>query len=232
MMNRNQVGDVLYLTFPSFEAIPFVYHAFSTRLGGVSSGIYSSMNLNFGRGDDESNVRQNYALFCSAAGIDPDTLVVSDQTHTANILAVTKEDCGKGYNRPRTWTDIDGLVTSDPGVTLVTHYADCVPIYYIDPVKRVVALAHAGWKGTLLAIASGMIRVMQEQFSCDPADIEVAIGPSIGVCCFEVDKSTADAFRILPDSIIRDCIRPRPIPRVLRPQNMTSTCRRSTGTIC
>jgi len=209
MMNKNQTGEVLYLTFPSFDRIPSLYHAFSTRKGGVSGGIYSSMNLNFDRGDEVIHVLQNYTILCDAVGIDPITLVFSDQTHTSNIVAAAREDCGKGLVRPKTWKDVDGLVTKDPEVSLVTLYADCVPLFFADPVKRVVATAHAGWKGTVLAIASKMVDVMKTRFLCDPKDILVGIGPSIGICCFEVDETTADAFQSLPASVTEGCIRKR-----------------------
>jgi len=211
MMNQHQANGVLYLTFPSFDKIPFVYHAFSTRQGGVSKGIYSSMNLNFNRGDEAANVFSNFAILCDAMRIDPITLVLSDQTHTSNILAVTNEDCGKGLVRAKTWKDVDGLVTKDPDVSLVTLYADCVPLFFIDPVRRVAATAHAGWKGTVLAIASKMVDVMHCQFSCEPADILVGIGPSIGQCCFEVDETTAKAFQSLPESVVtKGCVKQRP----------------------
>lgn len=212
MMNRNTVGEVLYLTFPAFERIPFVYHAFSTRKGGVSSGIFSTMNLSFGRGDASENVTKNFELFCGALNIKTDTLVFSAQTHTANILPVTKADCGKWLTRPKTWDDIDGLVTADPDVTLVTHYADCVPLFFADPVKKIVGAAHAGWRGTVAGIGGNMIRLMIEKYDCDPRDILVGIGPSIGACCFETDQKTADEFFRLPDALIRDCIQKRPDP--------------------
>ncbi len=214
MMNRNVVGDVLYLTFPLFEEIPFVRHAFSTRLGGVSTGVYASMNLGFGRGDIEENVLTNYAAFCHATGVDMESLVSSDQTHTANIREVFYSDRGTGFHsskdRTKPWHDVDGLVTGDAGVTLVTHFADCVPLFFIDPIHRIVAAAHAGWKGTVLGIAARMVETMKELYSCDSAEILVGIGPSIGSCCFEVEEATAAPFMALPEPVIRDCIEERP----------------------
>jgi len=211
-MKRNQVGDVLYLTFPAFEEFDFVYHGFSTRLGGVSQGIYSSMNCSLGRGDDDENVILNFKKLCDAIKINPHTLVFSAQTHTSNILEVTKDDCGKGLFLPRTYDNIDGLITKCTDVTLVTFYADCVPIYFVDPVMRVVATAHAGWKGTVSQIARKMIALMKDKFSCDPKDIITGIGPSIGSCCFEVDENTVEEFNILPEHIISGCIKQRQDP--------------------
>lgn len=210
MMEKRQIGDVLYLSFPIFDKIPFIYNAFSTRQGGVSSGVYSTMNLSFGRGDEDVNVIRNFEILCNAIDIKPETLVFSSQTHTSNILTVTKTDCGKGIYSPKNWNDIDGIITQDTDVSLVTHYADCVPLFFADPVKRIVAAAHAGWKGTVLQIASKMVETMQQQFSCNPADILVGIGPSIGQCCFEVDELTANEFKTLPEPILADCIKQRP----------------------
>lgn len=211
-MNRNTAGEVQYLTFPAFEQISFLYHAFSTRKGGVSSGIFSTMNLSFGRGDAPENVTKNFEILCDALHIKTDTLVFSAQTHTANILSVTKADCGKGLTRPKTWNDVDGLVTADPDVTLVTHYADCVPLFFADPVKKIVGAAHAGWRGTVAGIGGNMIRLMTGKYDCDPRNILVGIGPSIGQCCFETDQKTADEFFRLPDALIQDCIKKRPDP--------------------
>lgn len=201
MMKINQVNNVKYLTFPSFDEIPFLYHAFSTREGGVSKGIFESMNLSFGRGDDEANVIKNFENLCNAIGIKTNSLVFSSQTHTSNILSVTEKDCGKGIFSPKTWNDIDGLLTATPFVSLVTHYADCVPLFFADKKRRVVGTAHAGWKGTVLGIAKEMVNKMKSEYMSDPKDIFVGIGPSIGACCFEVDSKTADEFSILPSEI-------------------------------
>lgn len=199
--------SVPYYSFPSLDALSFVRHGFSTRLGGVSKGIFASMNLSFTRGDSEEAVIENFKRFCDAIGVDYTHTVISAQEHHTVVLAVTREDCGRGVIRERGYTDIDGLMTNEPGVVLCTQYADCVPLFFADPVKRVVATSHSGWKGTVAQIGAVTVRRMQEVYGSDPKDILAGIAPSIGPCCFEVDEPVAVAFRELPfadDTIVRD----------------------------
>ena len=193
-----QVGEVLYYSFPSFDQIPFVRHGFSTRLGGVSEGTFASMNLSFTRGDDPAAVRENFDRFCAAIRVSAEDVVISAQTHTANVKIVTAEDRGQGITREKEYTDVDGLITNDLNVVLCTQYADCVPLFFVDPVKRVVATSHAGWRGTAAGIGAVTVEKMVETFDCDPADILASIGPSIGYCCFEVDAPVYDAFCQVP----------------------------------
>lgn len=190
----HQVGDLLYYSFPSFDGIPFVRHGFSTRLGGVSEGSFASMNLSFTRGDNPVAVRENFDRFCTAMGVQSEDVVISVQTHTANVKVVTAADRGQGITREKEYTDIDGLITNDPNVVLCTQYADCVPLFFVDPVKRVVATSHGGWRGTAAGIAKVTVERMVSEFGCDPQDILTGIGPSIGFCCFEVDRPVYDAF--------------------------------------
>ena len=193
-LSSRQVGEVLYYSFPAFDAIDGVRHGFSTRLGGVSEGVFASMNLSFTRGDDDAAVRENFDRFCAAIGVEADDVVISAQTHTANVKIVTAADRGRGITRDKEYTDVDGLITADPGVVLCTQYADCVPLFFADPVKRVVATSHAGWRGTAAGIAAVTVDKMVSEFGCNPADILAGIGPSIGHCCFEVDTPVYDAF--------------------------------------
>lgn len=193
-MNWNEKSGVAYLTFPAFESFPFIRHAFSTRLGGVSEREFSAMNLNFGRGDREENVRKNFRLFCAAAGFDPETLVASAQDHHTVVRRVDDSNCGTGIWKPRDLQSVDGLITNVPEVTLVTYYADCVPLFFVDPVRRAIGLAHAGWRGTVAKIGEVMVKRMAEEFGSKPGDLFAAVGPSIGPCCFEVDAPVADEF--------------------------------------
>lgn len=205
-MELHNSGGVQYLTFPSLSAYPFVRHAFSTRAGGVSKNEFSSMNLGFGRGDSEENVLENYRRFCKAAGFEFDSLVSSAQDHHTFIRRVGKEQCGIGITKPKDMQSVDGLITDEPGVTLVTHYADCVPIFLLDPVKHAVGLAHAGWRGTVARVASAAVEAMTREFGSRPADMLAGIGPSIGPCCFEVDRPVRDAFAQLTDLHPEDLI--------------------------
>ena len=157
-MNLNVKNDVPFLTYKALEKIPFINHAFSTRLGGVSTGEFTSMNLAFNRGDEYENVIQNYKIFCNAAGFDFNTLVASAQDHHTFVRKVTSDNCGTGITRPRDIQSVDALVTNEKNVTLVTYYADCTPIFFVDTEKRVIALAHAGWRGTVGKICEKVIK--------------------------------------------------------------------------
>ncbi len=190
----HQNEGLLYYTFPAFDRLSFIRHGFSTRLGGVSQGIYESMNLSFTRGDDDRSVTKNFQIITAAMGMDYSNTVISAQTHTVNIYNVTAADRGRGITRPRDYTDVDGLITDEPQVLLCTQYADCVPLFFADRRRRVVATSHAGWRGTAAGMGRVTVERMCQDYGCCPEDILVGIGPSIGVCCFEVDSPVYDAF--------------------------------------
>lgn len=187
--------EMEYLTFPGLTKTGCVRHLFTTRTGGTSSGIFESLNLSFTRGDDRDCVLQNYDRVAEVLGITRDRIVCSDQTHTTNIRIVTKEDAGKGIDRQRDYADIDGLVTNEKGLALATFYADCVPLYFVDPVREVIGLAHSGWRGTVAGMGKKMVERMHAAFGCDPADIHAAIGPSICQECYEVSSDVAEEFQ-------------------------------------
>lgn len=185
-LNIHDRNGVVYITFPKLDRAGAL-HAFSTRLGGVSDGDTASMNFSFTLDRSAEVVRKNFCIFCDAVGFDHEKLVLSQQTHTANIRKVTEADVGKGVWRERDYTDIDGLVTDVPGIVLVTQYADCTPLIFFDPVRRVAATSHAGWRGTVAEIGKKTADLMVSDYGCDAKDIIVAIGPNIGKCCYEVD---------------------------------------------
>ena len=188
-------GSVPFLKFSLFEDTGIVKHGFSTKLGGVSKGYYSSMNLSFTRGDNEDDVRENFRIMADAVGVKTEDMVFTHQTHTTNVRVVTKEDRGNGITRERNFFDTDGLVTNDENVCLVTFFADCVPLFFLDPVKKVIGLSHSGWRGTVGKIGMETVRVMKEEFGCDPNDILAAVGPSICQDCYEVSKDVIDKFK-------------------------------------
>ncbi|MGN0517919.1 MAG: peptidoglycan editing factor PgeF [Acutalibacteraceae bacterium] len=196
-MKLNEKDGVYYLTHNNLSQIDFINHAFSTKLGGVSKGEYATMNLAFGRGDDKENVTQNYRLFSQAAGFDFDTLVSSKQDHHTVIRRVTKKDCGIGIWREHDMPSVDGLITNEKGVTLVTHYADCTPIFFVDTAKRAIGAAHGGWRGTVSGIAEITVKRMTEEFGTVPGDLVCAIGPAISRCCYEVDEPVFNQFNAL-----------------------------------
>lgn len=171
-----------------------VPHAFTTRLGGVSEGIYASLNLGKGRGDDLQNVRENYRRVCAALEVDITKMIFSNQVHGDVVRRVTMEDAGKGLDRPTDY-EADGLITNVPGLTLVVFGADCLPILLCDPVKKVIAAIHAGWRGTALGIAERAVEKMTGDYGCRPGDILAAIGPGISKCCFETNEDVPQAMR-------------------------------------
>ena len=184
-----------YLEYPLFQKTGIVTSAFSTRLGGVSEGYYSSLNLSFDRGDDPLKVLENFKRIGASMGVKVEDMVLSKQTHTTNVRVVTAEDKGKGIVKERNYTDVDGMITNVPGICLVTSYADCVPLYFVDPVKKVIGLSHSGWRGTVGKIGKVTVEKMEEEFGCDPADILGAVGPSICQDCYEVSEDVIEKFR-------------------------------------
>ena len=135
-MRLNNADTVPYLTYNSLSEIKFINHAFSTRLGGVSEGIFSSMNMAFNRGDDPDRVSENYKRICNSAGFEFENLTASAQDHHTYVRAVTKADRGVGIYKPRDMESVDALITNESGVTLVTYYADCTPLFFVDVNKK------------------------------------------------------------------------------------------------
>ena len=187
-----------YLTFPSLEDIPGmkggVRHLITTRLGGVSQGEFASMNFSVERGDRAEDVLANYRRIGKVLGCGPQDMTASHQTHTANIRRVTAGDRGKGVVRPRDYENVDGLITDEQGIALVTFYADCVPLLFVDPAHMAIGLAHSGWRGTLGRMGECMVRAMAESFGSVPSQMYAAVGPSICRDCYEVSQDVAMQF--------------------------------------
>ena len=190
-INKNGID---YVIFNKWKNSSDLIHCFTTRNGGVSTGDCSSLNLGFNRGDIRENVIENYERICEAIGVKLDSLVLSKQVHETNIVEVTSLNKGNGIIYPNKWDSVDGIYTKERNFTLVTHYADCVPLFFYAPTSQVIGMAHAGWRGTVQDIAKGMVDLWKNKEGINPEEIEVAIGPSIGPCCFEVDKAVADEF--------------------------------------
>lgn len=197
MLQRNysaQFSGLEYLTFPSLEEIPGVRHLISTRLGGVSKGHLSSMNLSYTRGDEKERVDENFRRIAVVLNRKPEDFVFTDQTHTANVRKAVREDGGKGLIKPRDYKDVDGLVTNEKGLVLSAFFADCVPLLFVDPVRHVIGLSHSGWRGTAEKIGAKTVKKMEEMYKSRPADIRAAIGPSICQNCYEVSGDVAGFF--------------------------------------
>ena len=188
-------GEVLYLSYPLLEQSGIVKHGFSTRIGGVSKDHLGTMNLSFTRGDEEEAVRENFRRMAHALDVAEDCFVFSQQTHTTNIRKVTMEDKGKGLVYPLDYSDIDGLITNVPGVCLSTFYADCVPLYFVDPIHRAIGLSHSGWRGTVGQIGKVTLEAMKKEYGTDCEDVLVAIGPSICQDCYEVSEDVIEEFQ-------------------------------------
>lgn len=192
MYKLNETEDFKYLTFPILEEYDDLFHAFTTRKGGVSEGNFASMNLGLGTGDSDKNVIMNYRIMAEKLNIKIEDIVETNQTHTINIKYVTEKDKGWAMKEPE-YTDIDGIYTDKRNIVLMSFHADCNAVFFYDPVKKLIGLSHAGWRGTLNNIAAVMIKAFKEMGS-NPADIKAAVSPSLGQCCFEVDKDVAEMF--------------------------------------
>lgn len=190
---REEAG-VPFLSFPILEETGLVSHGFSTRLGGVSRAPYDTMNLSFTRGDRTEDVMENYRRIAAALGTSPERMVLTQQTHTVNVRKVTEQDAGKGILYPRDYTDVDGLITNTPGLMLVAFGADCVPLYFLDPVHRAIGLSHSGWRGTVKRMGEVTLAAMKEEYGTNPADVIACIGPSICRDCYEVGAEVAEEF--------------------------------------
>lgn len=201
IFEEKQVGEVLYLSYPLLKKTGIVNHGFSTRIGGVSEGIFSSMNLSFSRGDDEACVRENFKRMAETIGVEPNSLVFAAQTHTTNVRKVTAGDKGKGIVYPLDYQDVDGLITNESGICLTTFYADCVPLFFIDPVHKAIGLSHSGWRGTVGKMGQETLRRMREEYGTDAKDVIAAVGPSICQDCYEVSEDVIEKFKEAFDEI-------------------------------
>lgn len=188
-------GNLEYYVIESFKETGLVKHCFSTRNGGVSDGIYSSMNLRFNCDDKKENVEKNFEILCGGIDVDLKTAVLSKQVHEDKIVNVGKNDCGNGIFFENRFVSADGLITNEPDVALITFYADCVPIYFLDKKRKVISLVHSGWRGTVLKIANKAVDKLRTDYHSAPEDILVGIGPSIRKCHFEVGNDVAEIFQ-------------------------------------
>jgi YfiH family protein len=171
-----------------------IKHFVTTRHGGVSDGPFASLNLGLGTQDKILSVLQNRQIIADAVGIKPEYFVMANQSHGINVEIISKDRRGAGaFSRSNAIPSTDAMITNEHEICLFVMGADCVPILFYDPVKKVVGAAHSGWKGTVTKITTEVIRKMQETYQCNPADIYAAIGPSIGPCCYKVGGEVMEA---------------------------------------
>ncbi|MCL1991106.1 MAG: peptidoglycan editing factor PgeF [Defluviitaleaceae bacterium] len=185
-MVKKEKEGIIYYEFEHFNQTGLVNHCFSTRIGGVSKAPYASMNLAYHMGDVASDVDTNFKRISEAVGFDAALIVMSNQVHDAKLHVVE--------NQTVVPAGIDGLITQVPGYALTTYYADCVPLLFLDPVKKVIANAHSGWCGTVAGIGCDMVDKLVHDFGCDPVDLLVGIGPSISLTHFEVGREVVEVF--------------------------------------
>lgn len=211
----NNLQDIYTLSFNKLDAIPFVVNRFSTRLGGISEGEFTSMNLSFARGDKHLSVHENFKRMVGIMGGTPGDIIFCKQTHTNKVIPVDESHKGRvsgfyekcmnhddiahdhtveNVSQVYAFEEIDGMVTNTPGVCLFTSYADCVPLYFVDPVKKAIGLSHSGWRGTVGKIGAVTIDTMIREFGSNPSDIIVAIGPCICQSCYEVSGDVVEEF--------------------------------------
>ena len=185
----NKIGKLEFLTAEEIHAP----HCFTTRLGGVSTGIFSSLNLNFSRGDDPALVVENYRRIGAVLGFTPEDVVNARQIHSDIVVRVDENNRGNLTVRDAS-PECDALITNTPGLALYVSTADCTPILLWDSVTGAVGAAHAGWRGTASAIGAKTVEAMMREFGTKPENIRAAIGPNIGICHFETDADVPEAM--------------------------------------
>jgi YfiH family protein len=192
-MMRQTMGTTPFFFSPNLAPYTELLHAVSTRHGGVSTGCYRSLNLSFHVGDEEDKVLHNYHLLSRVLKFDICSLVTCEQVHHNSIALIDETYLNKNcFLSDSAVPETDGLATNVPGITLLTRYADCVPLLFYNQKRQTVAIAHAGWKGTLAGIGPLMTDLLRREFKCRPEQTIAAIGPSIGPCCYHISSSMAD----------------------------------------
>jgi YfiH family protein len=202
-----QLKDTTYLSLSHWEElVEGLTVGFSSKNGGVSRESFSTLNLGLHVNDQLQTVVKNREILARRTSFPINNWVFAEQTHSNQIEKVTKQDCGRGLISYKDGlANCDGLYTSENGVMLSLCFADCVPLYFIAPKRPLIGVAHAGWKGTVSDIGGNMVRTWEKFEGVNPNDIKVAIGPSIGSCCYIVDERVISAIN-------KNVIKHYPIP--------------------
>lgn len=179
---------------PLFQRETGLEHGFSTRKGGVSKEHLASLNLSFSVEDAKENVLENFRRIGERFGKTPEDFVLSKQSHETKVLKVGTKDRGKGITKDRDYEGIDALITDEEGIILSCFSADCVPILFYDPIHKAVGACHSGWRGTKGKILQNVVEEMRKHFSSNPAEILIAIGPSICKEQYVVSEDLALSF--------------------------------------
>ncbi len=201
MIITEKYGTLEYLTAQGISAP----HCFTTRFGGVSTGIFDSLNIAIKEGEQEENVRENLSRLGAALGFGLEDMVLTRQTHSDIVRVVDRSHCRGCFHRD--YPECDAIVTNDPGVALMVFTADCTPLLFWDSVTGAVGAAHAGWRGTAAAIGAKTVQAMVENFGCKAENIHAAIGPNVGFCHFQTDADVPEAMRAAFGSQVEPFIR-------------------------
>ncbi|MEW9698085.1 peptidoglycan editing factor PgeF [Paenibacillus sp. SI8] len=202
-VKQEKDGQPTLFTIQSWmDQYPEVTAGFTSRHGGVSKAPYSSLNCGLHVNDIAEDVIRNRQLLAEALGQPFESFTYAEQVHSNEVIAVSRQERGMGRSTRNSAIQAkDAFMTNEPGIFLCAQFADCVPLFFYDPVRQVVALAHAGWKGTVLNISMATISAMTHTFGSQPEHIRAAIGPSIGACCYEVDETVAGRVReVIPNA--------------------------------
>ena len=193
--------EILHLKVPEWDRFDNLVHGFLGRRGGRSQPPYASLNVSYDNGDDVQTVKQNWCELKVALGLSDVNVITADQVHGEAILKVSNETgkrAGVG----------DGLMTDVAGLVLGIMAADCVPLLFLEPGRKVVGAVHAGWRGTAAGIADRAVTGMQEEYRIEPSALRVAMGPSIGPCCYEVGREVVEQIEADWPGALRDAWRP------------------------
>lgn len=190
-----RLGEFIYWSFEPVRSEVGV--VFTGRHGGASGGPFATLNLAFHVGDEEAAVRRNRETVYRHLNLQPGDVVIAAQVHGAAVAVVDQRHAGVGALAPPELPDVDALITATPGLVLGGLFADCVPVYLYDPVRKVVGLVHAGWRGTAAGITARAVDVMVRTFGTRPEDCLAVMGPAVGPCCYRVGDDVAEAFRPL-----------------------------------
>lgn len=194
--------EITWLKVPEWEKYVGLLHGFLGRTGGRSTGPYAGLNLSFGVGDDARIVKDNMCDMKGAVGIHNGRVVTMKQVHGDNLIEIQ-------HGNLKEAGEADGMLTQLSGIYLGVLTADCVPILFVAPARQLVAAVHAGWRGTSAGIAAKMIKVLLEEHSVLPSEVEVALGPSIDACCYEIGADVVRSLTEKWDELAQACIQTR-----------------------
>ena len=188
------------LWYGKFDIFPEnkVIHAISTRFNGYSKAPFNGLNLALHVQDNNDDVLNNRKLFCEGLNLDYAKMTTCQQIHSNKIVCVTKDKIGKGNNDfSDTIIDTNALITNIKQVPLTLFFADCTPVMIYDPIHEAIGIAHAGWRGTALEIASKTVEMMMDKYNTNPSDCMASVGPTIGRCCYEVGEEVVEKFKAM-----------------------------------